>query len=61
MGRAEGGEPDLKVKVRDRHEERRAYHERALVELCVNLSSIATTPTFAPLPSRSKTSERISF
>ncbi|HEY1932564.1 MAG TPA: SIR2 family protein [Acetobacteraceae bacterium] len=29
--------PTLKVKVRDRHEERRAYPERALVELCVNL------------------------
>jgi hypothetical protein len=29
--------PTLKVKVRDRHEERRAYHERALIELCVNL------------------------
>jgi hypothetical protein len=29
--------PTLKVKVRGRHEERRAYHERALVELCVNL------------------------
>lgn len=29
--------PRLKVKLRDRHEERPAYHERALVELCVNL------------------------
>jgi SIR2-like domain len=29
--------PTLKVKVGGRHEERRAYHERALVELCVNL------------------------
>jgi hypothetical protein len=29
--------PVLKVKVRGRHEERRAYHERAIVELCVNL------------------------
>lgn len=29
--------PRLKVKLRDRHEERPAYHERALVELCMNL------------------------
>ncbi|MGY4501154.1 hypothetical protein ACVWYH_005085 [Bradyrhizobium sp. GM24.11] len=29
--------PILKVKVRGRHEERRAYHERALIELCINL------------------------
>ena len=29
--------PILKVKVRDRHEERRAYHERAIIELCINL------------------------
>ena len=29
--------PVLKVKVGGRHQERRAYHERALVELCVNL------------------------
>lgn len=29
--------PVLKVKVRGRHEERRAYHERALIELCINL------------------------
>jgi len=29
--------PTLKVKVRGYHEERRAYHERALVELCINL------------------------
>jgi hypothetical protein len=29
--------PVLKVKVRGRHEERRAHHERALIELCINL------------------------
>jgi hypothetical protein len=29
--------PVLKVKIGGQHEERRAYHERALVELCVNL------------------------
>lgn len=29
--------PILKVKVRGRHEERRAFHERALIELCINL------------------------
>jgi len=29
--------PVLKVKVGGRHQERRAYHERALVELCINL------------------------
>jgi hypothetical protein len=29
--------PVLKVKVGGRHRERRAYHERALVELCINL------------------------
>lgn len=29
--------PTLKVKVRGKHEERRAFHERALIELCVNL------------------------
>src|SRR5262245_13642462 len=29
--------PVLKVKLRGRHEERRAYHERALIELCINL------------------------
>jgi hypothetical protein len=29
--------PVLKVKVGSRHQERRAYHERALVELCINL------------------------
>lgn len=29
--------PILKVKVRGKHEERRAFHERALIELCVNL------------------------
>ena len=29
--------PTLKVKVRGKHDERRAYHERALIELCINL------------------------
>ncbi|WP_170162633.1 hypothetical protein [Methylocystis hirsuta] len=29
--------PILKVKVRGKHEERRAFHERALIELCINL------------------------
>jgi hypothetical protein len=29
--------PTLKVKVRGKHEERRAFHERALIELCINL------------------------
>jgi len=29
--------PVLKVKVRGCHEEREAYHERALIELCINL------------------------
>lgn len=29
--------PILKVKVGGRHQERRAYHERALLELCINL------------------------
>src|SRR5262249_41968532 len=29
--------PVLKVKVGGRHQERRAYHHRALIELCINL------------------------
>lgn len=29
--------PPLKVKVRGKHEERSAFHERALIELCINL------------------------
>jgi hypothetical protein len=29
--------PTLKVKVRSKHETRRAFHERALIELCINL------------------------
>ena len=32
-----GVNPTLKVKVRGKHEERRAFHERALIELCINL------------------------
>ena len=36
-GAQEDVNPVLKVKVRGRHEERRAYHERALIELCINL------------------------
>ena len=51
MGRTEEVNPTLKVKVRDRHEERRAYHGRALVEPASIFSCIATTPTVGPPPS----------
>jgi len=53
--------PTLKVKVRDRHEERRAYHERALVELCVNLLVHRDYADVRPATIEAQTNGRIVF
>jgi hypothetical protein len=53
--------PTLKVKVRGRHEERRAYHERALVELCVNLLVHRDYADVRPATIQAQTSDRIVF
>jgi hypothetical protein len=53
--------PTLKVKVRDRHEERRAYHERALVELCVNLLVHRDYADIRPAMIDAQTNQRIVF
>lgn len=53
--------PTLKVKVRDRHEERRAYHERALVELCVNLLVHRDYADIRPATVDAQTNQRIVF
>jgi hypothetical protein len=53
--------PTLKVKVRDRHEERRAYHERALVELCVNLLVHRDYADSRPATIQARTNDRIIF
>jgi hypothetical protein len=51
----------LKVKVRDRHEERRAYHERALIELCVNLLVHRDYADVRPATIEAQTNDRIIF
>lgn len=53
--------PTLKVKIRDRHEERRAYHERALVELCVNLLVHRDYSDIRPATIDAQTNQRIIF
>ena len=53
--------PLLKVKVRGRHEERRAYHERALIELCVNLLVHRDYSDGRPASIQARTNDRISF
>jgi hypothetical protein len=53
--------PTLKVKVRERHEERRAYHERALVELCVNLLVHRDYSDVRPATIDAQTNDRIIF
>ena len=51
----------LRVKVRDRHEERRAYHERALIELCVNLLVHRDYADVRPATIEAQTNDRIIF
>ena len=53
--------PTLKVKIRDRHEERQAYHERALVELCVNLLVHRDYADIRPATVDAQTNQRIVF
>jgi hypothetical protein len=53
--------PILKVKVRGRHEERMAYHERALVELCVNLLVHRDYSDRRPATIEAQTNGRIIF
>src|SRR5262249_46005181 len=53
--------PTLKVKVRGRHEERRAYHERALVELCINLIVHRDYGDIRPATIQAQTNDRIVF
>jgi hypothetical protein len=53
--------PVLKVKVRGRHEERRAYHERALFELCINLLVHRDYSDGRPATIEAHTSRGISF
>jgi hypothetical protein len=53
--------PTLKVKVRGRHEERPAYHERALIELCVNLLVHRDYADVRPATIQAQTNDRIIF
>jgi len=53
--------PTLKVKMRDRHTERRAYHERALVELCVNLLVHRDYADVRPATIEAQTNDRMIF
>jgi hypothetical protein len=53
--------PMLKVKVRGRHEERRAYHERAIVELCINLLVHRDYGDGRPATIEAQGNSRISF
>ncbi len=53
--------PMLKVKVRGRHEERRAHHERALIELCVNLLVHRDYEAVRPAIVQAQTNDRIVF
>jgi hypothetical protein len=53
--------PTLRVKIRDRHEERRAYHERALIELCVNLLVHRDYADIRPATIDAQTNQRIIF
>lgn len=53
--------PTLKVKIRDRHEKRQAYHERALIELCVNLLVHRDYADTRPATIDSQTNRRIIF
>ncbi|CAN2536314.1 hypothetical+protein [Methylocapsa aurea] len=53
--------PTLRVKVRGRHEERRAHHERALIELSINLLVHRDYADVRPATIQAQTNDRVVF